>query len=611
MRNTIIRIIAFILTLISLCIFIIGSTYKGLDYEYNFSEYSTFRELIEEQSEEYKQGYIKNTTYYITSVDVQTEEEYVELLSSTHMYEADLIVTTKDGREIFNSLVYDKDDYFEVYTTEVNIGENQTVTLDVYYEEDAFRSSAVILDKGTYDLLQSAYHISYNADEIIIISSFIAFISFCVLTIYVGKTKNSKEISLSFIDKMPLEIMGAINIAFSSLVWGYGYFFYEISYELMILSLFFIVLIQLLTIVSIIARIKSKTLIKNSFTYKFIIWAVSPIRYFIGVVRYAFLEIPLVLKAVVVVLVLGFIILMSRYYSSVEFFLASFVAASLFIITYIYLANLKFSIKKISQGDFDYKTDTKYMVLDFKEMAENLNKINEGLEEATQKKIKSERLKTELITNVSHDIKTPLTSIINYVDLIKKQDSFNEETREYIEVLDRQSQKLKRLITDLVDASKINSGNIDAKLEEVSLTVVMEQIEGEYREKLENKNFNLIVSYPVKDVSIQVDGQHLNRVIDNLMINVLKYSLENTRVYIDAVINEDKAVIAIKNTSKQQLNIAAEDLMQRFVRGDESRHEEGNGLGLSIAQSLANVQGAKLDITVDGDLFKSEIIFNI
>ena len=218
--------------------------------------------------------------------------------------------------------------------------------------------------------------------------------------------------------------------------------------------------------------------------------------------------------------------------------------------------------------------------------------------------MKSERLKTELITNVSHDIKTPLTSIINYVDLLKTEDIQNEKANEYIKILEQKSQRLKKLIEDLVEASKASSGNVKLNLENISIKELFNQTIGEFEDKLESKRLNIEVNMPNTDLRVNADSRYLYRIVENLFSNITKYALDGSRVYIDIKEKTDVIEIALKNISKDKLNISSEELMQRFVRGDKSRYTEGSGLGLSIAQSLTELQGGKFDITVDGDLFK-------
>ncbi len=267
--------------------------------------------------------------------------------------------------------------------------------------------------------------------------------------------------------------------------------------------------------------------------------------------------------------------------------------------------------KEIASGDTEYKIDTSNMPSFMKGQAEDLNSINDAVAQAVEHQMKSERMKTELITNVSHDIKTPLTSIINYVDLMEKEEIYNPKISEYLSVISRQSAKLKKLIDDLVQASKASTGNVEAELEPTDITLLLRQMSAEYSEKAEEAGLTWTMSVPEKELYIISDGKLLWRVLDNLMNNRVKYSLPGTRIYTDCAERDGRAVVTIKNVSKEMLNISADELMERFVRGDSSRNTEGSGLGLSISQSLMAILGGTMDITVDGDLFKVELGFDL
>ena len=275
----------------------------------------------------------------------------------------------------------------------------------------------------------------------------------------------------------------------------------------------------------------------------------------------------------------------------------------------------------LADGDLNYKLDTSHMVLSFKEHGENLNSIGEGISAAVEQRMKSEHLKTELITNVSHDIKTPLTSIINYADLIGKEvsgdakdtgDGTGTETAqereqhisEYAEVLLRQSQKLKKLLDDLLEASKATTGNLEVHPEVCDVSVLLSQAVGEYEQRFSEKKLETIVKQPEETVKVMADGRHLWRVFDNLLNNIYKYAQEGSRVYLNVEHDGQNANIIFRNMSAYPLEMSPEELEERFTRGDRSRHMEGNGLGLSIAKSLTELQKGDMEIVTDGDLFK-------
>ena len=265
-------------------------------------------------------------------------------------------------------------------------------------------------------------------------------------------------------------------------------------------------------------------------------------------------------------------------------------------------------IKTMCEGDLNHKIDTQYLYGSFREFGEELNDLAGAAQEAARQQMKSERMKTELITNVSHDIKTPLTSIINFVDLLKKPHS-EAEGEEYLAVLDRQSQRLKKLIDDLMDMSKASSGNMTVELGEVDAAEAVNQALGEFGDKLDRARLVPVFRNPEKSIRIMADGKLLWRVLSNLLNNAVKYALPDTRLYVDLLELDGNAVISIKNISREQLNVDAEELMERFVRGDASRNTEGSGLGLNIARSLVELQGGKMHLTVDGDLFKVTLMF--
>ncbi len=223
--------------------------------------------------------------------------------------------------------------------------------------------------------------------------------------------------------------------------------------------------------------------------------------------------------------------------------------------------------------------------------------------------MKSERMKTELITNVSHDIKTPLTSIINYVDLLKKEEMPSETSVQYLEVIDRQSARLKKLIVDLIEASKASSGNVEIEPVPTDVNELLVQTTAEYESRCQEKNLEMVLNLLPETAHILVDGRHIWRVLDNILGNAYKYSLENTRIYIDVTRRDGQICISFKNVSATPLNISADELLERFVRGDSSRNTEGSGLGLSIAKSLTELQGGEFKLEIDGDLFKCEVTF--
>lgn len=266
------------------------------------------------------------------------------------------------------------------------------------------------------------------------------------------------------------------------------------------------------------------------------------------------------------------------------------------------------SARRMRGGDLDTKVDDGLLVGCFRQFAQELNGLADVAVIAAQKQLKSERMKTELITNVSHDIKTPLTSIINYVDLMSKPHT-PEEQELYLEVLARQSQRLKKLVDDLMEMSKASSGNIAVNIAQVDASEAVNQALGEFGDKLEKVNLVAVVRHPEEPVAMLADGRLVWRVMSNVLSNAVKYALPGTRLYVDISTLEDKVLISLKNISREELNVEADELMERFVRGDTSRNTEGSGLGLNIAKSLMELQKGQLQLLVDGDLFKATLIF--
>ena len=294
----------------------------------------------------------------------------------------------------------------------------------------------------------------------------------------------------------------------------------------------------------------------------------------------------------------------------VWFILGKLVETPIVLFVLLQMKELQKGSKRIADGDLSQLIDTARLKWEFKKHGENLNSVSESISRAVDKQLKSERFKTELITNVSHDIKTPLTSIINYVDLIKKEEITDKTLLEYVDVLDRQSARLKKLIDDLMEASKASTGNLPVQFEECDIEVLLTQLIGEFEDKLAINELELIADKPETPVKVKADGRHMWRVLDNLMNNACKYAQPHTRVYVSLKQEGETATITFKNISKAALNIPSDELMERFVRGDSSRNTEGSGLGLSIAQSLTELMNGKMQLDIDGDLFKVTLRFH-
>lgn len=434
-----------------------------------------------------------------------------------------------------------------------------------------------------------------------------------------GYRRGDDAVHLRFADRIPFGILTAVVIAAGTLAVVFAVALTDYSLRYLEVSLGLIVAGTLLpaaaafTLVllygmSIAVRVKARAFWRYTLCYY--IW--RPISLCFRMVRE---NLGMFVRAGITFAVLTFaeflVLCNYSYYSGVIvwFFLFKAVETPLLIFYLWQLDRLKEGGKRIAAGDYSQPIDTKHMFMDFKKHAENLNSVSSGIAAAVEERIKSERFRTELITNVSHDIKTPLTSIINYVDLIQKEEVTEETMKEYLAVLERQSLRLKKLIEDLMDASKASTGNVSVEMEPCDASVMLSQVVGEFTERAAANSLELIVDSPEPPVEILADGRHLWRVLDNLMSNVCKYAMPGTRVYINLEVFHGMVIMTFRNISKSRLNVSSDELMERFVRGDSSRNTEGSGLGLNIAQSLTALMDGNMAIQVDGDLFKAIVSF--
>ena len=484
---------------------------------------------------------------------------------------------------------------------------------EYYIVEGGINPNSGILD--VYRIYSTAHHILYSLKIgiylIAVLALVLMIVSFVALMSVAGRRPKKDEIVPWFFHKVPFDILMTIYVFFSLALISLGGSFHD---EVGIGLLFFCSLFLPLLCMSFAVRIKTKTLIKNTLICKILmlLWkGIKAIgRFLLTVIK----NMRLLWKVILVFVGLMFFWLIvigahSWRFEAILLFLAPFTVLPALILITLQINRIKKGAQELSEGHFDHVIDTKMMLPEIKKHAVNLNSMAAAQKIAVEEKLKSERMKTELITNVSHDIKTPLTSIINYADLISKEEKNSEKTKEYSEVLVRQSKRLKTLLEDLVEASKASTGNLEVDLQPCDAQVFISQCAGEYEEKFGQYNLTLITSVPDEPVRIMADGRRMQRIFDNLLNNICKYSLPGTRVYVDLKEDGNDAVFTFKNTSKEQLNMTEEELMERFTRGDSSRNTEGSGLGLSIAGNLAELQNGKLRLTTDGDLFKATISF--
>lgn len=435
-----------------------------------------------------------------------------------------------------------------------------------------------------------------------------------------GHENGSEGISESVIAKVPFEIITAIFV--SGIILGYKAIescnFDDMIMWMMVFAAGIIlgIIWSMSYLTELARRWKTGTLVRYSLTYYLLTGLYKLIDKTLTVGTTVISGVPLVFKTILVLLLIsvlelfalliwgrGELVLFWAFEKLILFPVCIFIA--------IICKKLLKGTEALAEGRLSYKVNTEKMFGDFKAHGDNLNRISEGISKAVDERIRSEHMKTELISNVSHDIKTPLTSIINYADLIGNEPTENAQIKEYSEVLLRQSKRLKKLLDDLLEASKATTGTLECNFMPCEIGVLLTQACGEYEKRFEESNLELILNSPEQEMTVLADGKHMWRVFDNLLNNICKYSQENSRVYLSVAQVDNKAEIVFRNMSKYALNISAEELEERFVRGDKSRHMEGNGLGLSITRSLVELQNGTMQVLTDGDLFKVILQFEI
>ncbi len=587
-----------------------GNKYNYSNHNYGYSRYNEIGSYID----------------YII-IDKETNEIYTNIRSNDYNKEIENMKNAENhwnytDENIDTDIKYINTDniiYNSVYQYASSDGEdtyivNKNITgYDIYsrYNEDKVNQLT------NFELAKQMYNFALNNQQLPVyvlpISTFLLLVIVIYLLWAIGHEKGKEEIQLNTIDSIPYEILlifafilVTIFLTITIQILNFA------NYILLILGSVFYVLCYLIcavVAVTTIKRIKAKKFLKSFLIYSIWKW-----------VKRKYENAKKVLEAKVENKKIfwyywGFVL--------ISIILAGFFTTGLAIIALIVFwiwtyykikqynkrqEEIRNALKDIYNGKNNVYVNEDELQGILKEMAIYVNDISGGFSNAIEESLKSERLKTELITNVSHDIKTPLTSIINYVDLLKKENIENEKVKEYIDILDKKSQRLKKLTEDLVEASKASSGNVKLNIEEINIKELINQTIGEFKDKFEEKGLTIETTMPDQELIIKADNRYIYRIIENLFSNVTKYAQENSRVYIDIEKNkESKVKISIKNISKEKLNISSDELMQRFVRGDKSRYTEGSGLGLSIAKSLTELQKGKFDIKIDGDLFRVDM----
>lgn len=549
-----------------------------------------------------------------------TEEERAQVISdlprifaeefSRDAADCHLTVTVRENGEVvgtfenFELTDGDKPLYAtqETFTYQLNTGNTAMVTIAA----DLLRSE----NAPSYSYLLCQWLLEHTGLTIFLTALFalLALFFFCFLMASAGHWARHEGIHLTWLDKIPADVWLIVLLCTFFIGWEAFYWWGRVFFCAALVPF------VLLFLCAFAAQCKAGTVLRASLIARIARFLWRIVRAVFRALLHTLVRLPLVWKTALVGVVIAgaeFLLYINDFYRVRYGVFLALKLVELLAVLYIAvsLRTLQKGGEKLARGDFSEPIDTRYLLWDFKRYGQELNDVQGGLEQAVQEQMKAEHLKTELITNVSHDIKTPLTSIVNYVDLLKKEDIPSPEAREYIAVLDRQSHRLKKLTEDLVEASKASSGVLNVDLQPTDVNVLFSQIEGEYQERLAACQLTLVTQPPAPGTVIRADSRLLSRVMDNLVSNICKYALPSTRVYVVSTLSREAVTISFKNVSRDELNISPDELMERFVRGDASRHTEGSGLGLSIARSLVQLQGGRFDLAIDADLFRADITF--
>lgn len=630
-NNVIVKALLFVLLQICMVSLILNSmiVIYNVGYGWYSANENQVKEVIIDEVAENTAFFISNQAGYN---DWTHPYGFLEDVYDAEGFAYEVLTTNNERIHAVNlQLINDKNVYrisdtYNVYDEDK--GRYYDVIINTYWIDPMNMSSNISL--GYSKGMESMYKIRCFAFENRYLSVWLTagtLIASILLIIVLVKSIRKETNTKSIINKMPADIVfllciGVIAVIFmmAGECWFNYYNRYQ-SYDVLIaLTILIVLLLSILVtgyVLLISALIKRRMLIRGTFIYKTGKLSIKIFNWCIQTAKRIIKIIPMVWRTVLLLLVVVFInliISVNIYWSGFAllcWILGALAISALVIYTVLCMKRLKEGGEKIAAGNLDYKINKKGLFLDFVDHAEHLNMIGDGMAAAVEERIKSERFKAELITNVSHDIKTPLTSIINYVDLLKKENIEDEKINEYIEVLDRQSMRLKKLAEDIVDASKASTGNVKFDITPCKVGLLISQTIAEYKEKTEAHELDVIMKLPEEELEVLADGRRMWRVFDNLLNNICKYSQPGTRVYVSLESKDGKAVITYRNVSKYELDISEEELMERFVRGDKSRNTEGSGLGLSIARNLVELQDGSFDINIDGDLFKVTIEFSL
>ncbi|WP_337814742.1 sensor histidine kinase [Intestinibacter sp.] len=561
--------------------------------------------------------FIKNNTTgeITTNTDYKTLNDFKE--NASGYYQAKFENNNLVNRKIGNTEYKPISRYFYY-------AENQAI--DVNDDIDAYISiSKKLIDSNPFEYGYSYYQQIVNKYEKCLelgipmgLLSLIFFVVYMIMNFKLPKTKRE---FWNYYNKIPLEVIVtllSIDIALIVTIAEEPNAFVN---QFCIIPIFILLFYFILIIKQLSNFERKRDFFKTSWCVKVIIWLLKKMKSGIKEMRNAIkqnkdFDLTKKIVTVAILCVVAEFIVLTMSGSWIEFFvLIMLFGIQLWFLIYFvnklgYLNEIMKGVHRIKEGEINYKIEEKNDIY-FSSLANDINNISQGLENSIEQRIKSERMKSDLITNVSHDLKTPLTSIINYVELIKKEENIQPEyLKDYVQVLDKKSKRLKILIEDLFEASKASTGNIELELVRLDLKQLLQQSIGELEDKLEEANLSLRVNLTEEDTYVLADGRRLYRVFENLLCNISKYSLKNTRVYIDVTKEDGKIITTMKNISSYELNFDPDEIMERFKRADESRNTEGSGLGLAIARDLVSLQGGKMSIEIDGDLFKVKVVMN-
>lgn len=562
-------------------------------------------------------------SYYFVNDEPYTTVEYDPEAAQQLLSELPRLFADAFSRELSScQLVVSDPNTGETYLANFDLTEGDkplydTQELYVYHLSASTGLSAIqvaitatLLEKSgqapSYSYLVCSWLLAHTGLAIFltVLCGLLTLFCFCFSMASAGHWQNHEGIHLTWLDKIPADVW--IIALPSAFFIGWDTFYSEWEQILFCAALIPVTLLFLCVFA---AQCKAGTVIRGSLTARVLrlLWRILR-----GVTLWLWritTGIPLVWKTALVTAALAFLEFILYVSPSRDplFWVVEVLEILAVLAIALNLRTLEKNGKQLLEGDLSTPVDTKRLFGAFRRYGQAMNRLQSGMESAVQEQMRAERMKTELITNVSHDIKTPLTSIVNYVDLLKKEDIPSPAAREYITVLDRQSKRLKKLTEDLVEASKASSGALPVDLQPTDVSVLFSQITGEYQDRLADCHLTLVTQPPAGQPVVLADSKLLSRVMDNLVSNICKYAMPETRVYVSGVTADGQMTMSFKNISRAELNISPDELMERFVRGDTSRHTEGSGLGLSIARSLVHLMGGTFRLSIDADLFRADV----